>query len=330
MPKALRETGPPAGGFLAALLLGWAVLGAAGVWYARFKGIPDGAAFPLLAAFLAEYPFYLVLGFPSLRERLAGRALPLWVVAAALLPYGIACAGAIQFQPLGLARVAGFAAVLGLWYVVLPAVAAVDLVFLAILPAALLGAFLAAAMPPAVPVVRKEVEFLAHLILLVMALLVLMLGRRVPETGFGFLPTAREWRIGALHFLSFLAAGLPLALALGAAHWRTPPAPAWKVAGTFVGLLWVIALSEEFFFRGVLMTWIAKWTRSAVWALLITSAIFGLIHLGYARQFPNWRWALLAGWLGWCCGHARNQAGGIRAGVVTHALTVAAWRAFFS
>ena len=39
---------------------------------------------------------------------------------------------------------------------------------------------------------------------------------------------------------------------------------------------------------------------------------------------------LVAGTLGWFCGHARNQAGGIRAAVVTHALTVTAWRAFFA
>jgi hypothetical protein len=39
---------------------------------------------------------------------------------------------------------------------------------------------------------------------------------------------------------------------------------------------------------------------------------------------------LVAGTLGWFCGHARNQAGGIRAAVVVHALTVTAWRAFFA
>jgi hypothetical protein len=30
------------------------------------------------------------------------------------------------------------------------------------------------------------------------------------------------------------------------------------------------------------------------------------------------------------CGRARNQAGSIRASVVTHALVVATWRAFFA
>ena len=33
--------------------------------------------------------------------------------------------------------------------------------------------------------------------------------------------------------------------------------------------------------------------------------------------------------LGWFCGRARNQAGSIRAGMVTHALVVTTWRVFF-
>jgi hypothetical protein len=38
---------------------------------------------------------------------------------------------------------------------------------------------------------------------------------------------------------------------------------------------------------------------------------------------------LVAGTLGWFCGRARNQAGDIRAAMVTHTLAVTALRAFF-
>ena len=158
-----------------------------------------------------------------------------------------------------------------------------------------------------------------------------MLARRVPETGYGFLPTAREWRIGVVHFLCFALAAVPLGWLLSAVRIRTHPAPFWSVVGTFLGFLWVVALSEEFLFRGVLQRWIEDWTGSAGAALLAASAAFGAVHLWFGGfPFPNWRWALIAGLLGYCCGHARNQAGGIRAGVVTHALVVAAWRAFFT
>jgi uncharacterized protein len=148
----------------------------------------------------------------------------------------------------------------------------------------------------------------------------------VPETGYGFWPNAREWRIGALHFLYFLPIGLPLALAVKAVKYA-PEERLWLIAATFFGILWAVALAEEFFFRGVLQPELEKWLRSRAGALLIASALFGLVHLPYGG-FPNWRWVLVAGTMGWFCGRARNQAGGIRAAMVTHTLTVTAFRAF--
>src|SRR5690242_5829073 len=76
MLESPPETSRRGGSFAAAVLIGWAVLGAAGFWYARFKAIPNWATLPLLAAFLAEYPFYLALAFPAVRERFAGPHLP--------------------------------------------------------------------------------------------------------------------------------------------------------------------------------------------------------------------------------------------------------------
>jgi membrane protease YdiL (CAAX protease family) len=101
------------------------------------------------------------------------------------------------------------------------------------------------------------------------------------------------------------------------------------MAATFVGMFWVVALSEEFFLRGVLQQWIEDWTASRAGALLLASAVFGLLHL-WLGGFPNWKWALVAGVLGWFCGRARNQAGSIRASMVTHALVAATWRGFFA
>jgi len=303
------------------------VLAAAGVLYARSKNIPGWAAFPLLAAFLVEYPFYLVLAFPALRERFAGRNLPLYVIVSAVLPYLIACLGPAEFQWVALVRLVALASAFGLWYIVLPALPAVDLAFLALFPAVLLGGYLEIVYIPR-DLLKGELKFLGHFTLTVMALAVLMVGRRVRETGFGFVPTWREWRIGALHYLYFIVVGFPLALGIDVIRLKAP-APVWAILGTFVGFLWVAALSEEFLVRGVLQQWIEDWTWSRTGALVITSVIFGLIHLGF-RGFPNWRIALVAAVLGLCCGRARNQAGGIRAGVVTHALAIATWRGFFS
>jgi uncharacterized protein len=328
MPQLPREKGRPSGGFLAALLIGWIVLGAAGVVYARFKGIPNPAAVALLAAFLAEYPFYLVLAFPSLRERLGGARLPLVGLGVAVVPYLIACLGAAQFDWASVMRLAGLGLAIALWFRILPRHAITDLLFLAFYPVVLLGGFFGTIYIPAVPILRNQLIYLGHFTQIILTILTLMVGRRVAETGFGFLPTGREWRIGAAHYLIFVAVGLPLGLALHAVAWKRP-APVWTIAANFIAFLWVASLAEEFLVRGVLQAWLEKWTKSVGIALAISAIVFGLLHIGY-RQFPNWQWVAVACVLGWCCGHARNQAGNIRAGVVTHALAVATWRAFFS
>lgn len=324
----MRQMGKAPGGFRAALLIGWAVLGAAGVLYARWKGIPNWAALPVLAAFLVSYPFYLVPAFPSVRDLLAGKSLVLYLLAAALLPYFACCAGAVQFEWGSVLRLTALAVAFGLWYVVLPVNIGVDLVFLLLIPAVLLGKYFD-------PVYRslypgfKDIVFLGHITLIILAVTVLLLERRVYAPDYGFLPNAREWRIGAVHFLYFLVFGLPVGLFLGAMSPGTP-APIWKIAGMFIGFLWTVALSEEFFFWGVLRQWIEDWSWRRYGAWITTAFAFGLVHISFGGKFPNWKWVLLAGILGLFCGRARNQAGSIKAGMITHALVFATWRGFFS
>lgn len=315
--------------FLAVVAAGWAALSAAGFLYARYKGIPNPAALPVVAAFLVAFPFYLVPASPKLSEQLNGGRLPAFVLSAALLPYLTGClGGGIRFHWEALACLLAMALCFGLWYRIgrRPSTIA-DLVFLALIPVVLLSGYLEHIYTAVHPALNKDIIELGHVALIEIAVTALIVGRGV-RTGYGFLPTRAEWAIGLRHYLYFVAAGLPLALALKAVHFAAP-APLWKIAATFLGFFWVIALSEEFLVRGVLQGWIEEWTRSATAALLVTSVLFGAAHL-FFRGFPNWRWALIATILGWCCGHARNQSGGIRAGVVTHALAVTTWRAFFA
>jgi len=309
------------GGFRTALLTGWVLLAAAGIAYARLKSIPNGAALPVLAAFLIEYPFYLVPAFPALRTRFGGWRLHVYTVASAVLPYLACCFGAVPFQWGALVRLAALGLGMSLWYPALPAHAVVDLAFLAIIPVVLLTRIFDAIYIPVIPGWR-DLIILGHLSLTQIAAMVLLVERRVPDPGYGFLPNRREWRTGAIHFLYFLAAGIPLALLLGVTR---PPhlVQWWKVAGSFLGFLWVLSLSEEFLVRGVLWHWIRQWTHSLTASLLLTSLVFGLIHLWYGG-FPNFRWVALSAVLGWFCGRARQQAGSIRAGMVTHALVVTA------
>lgn len=322
-PAASWGRGP----FQAALLIGWMALSAAGVGYARIKNVPSAAALPVIAAFLITYPFYLVPAFPTVRDRLAGWRLPVWLLASAVLPYLAGCLGGVQFTWSGLARLVALALVLGFWFAVLPAGAATDLAFLAVIPYVLLSKYLTSIYLPIDPKL-KDVVFLGHIALIQMAVMVLLVKRRVPDPGYGFLPKRHEWQVGVLHFLYFAPVGLALAWLMKLLRLGKPAAP-WLIAGSFIGFLWTVALSEEFLIWGVLQNWLRTWSGRPTVAIFGASAVFGLIHLGF-RGFPNWRWVILAGVLGWFCGRARNQAGSIRAGMVTHALVFTAWRAFFT
>ena len=314
------------GGFRAGLLIGWTLLCGIGIFYARWKGIPSWAALPVLAALLLAYLFYLVPAFPKVRESVAGPRLPLYLIASAVLPYLACSMGAVRFELLSLIKLIALALGLGLWYRVLKPHPASDLAFLALVALIKIGKYATAIYPA--PVRGLELGFLGDLALFQITVMVLMLERRVPETGYGFWPEAKDWKIGALHFLYFAPLGVALALGLKAVHFAKPTEPL-KLAAYFFGWLMVLALAEEFFFRGVLQTWLEQWLNSRTAGLIAASLLFGAVHLWF-RQFPNWKWVAIASVLGWFCGRARNQAGSIRAGMVTHTLVITAWRAFFA
>jgi membrane protease YdiL (CAAX protease family) len=106
----------------------------------------------------------------------------------------------------------------------------------------------------------------------------------------------------------------------------------WQVAGigigTFLGILWVVALGEELFFRGVVERAFLNTWASPVIAILLSALLFGAAHLWF-HQYPNWRRACVASLLGVACGIAYWRSGSVRAPMVTHAMVVATWRVFF-
>ncbi len=312
------------GGFRAAVLAGWIALSAAGLLYARLKGIPTWIAVPVLAAFLVEYPFYLVPGFAEVRERCA-RHLPFFLVVSFLAPYAIYALNTGQFRWWAFVQLAALATALSLWYKILPAVPLADGAFLALVAAVVLRGYLDPIYTS--PVKGLHLEILGHVALTRLCAMVMLVDRRVTGIGFGFIPTWAEWKTGMRHFIYFLIVAIPLVrvthlLRLG------PLVSLGKIAAIFLGMLWVVALGEEFFFRGLLQQWIAQWTSRPASALVVASILFGAVHLGF-RGFPNWRFALAAAVAGWFYGRAYQQAGSIRASMVTHALVVTVWRAWF-
>ncbi len=308
--------------FVLTLSAVWVILCITGWLYARQRSIPDWIAIPVIAAFLAESFFYTAAGFEGARRL----ATPLRLLASAVLPYVIYSLATGVFRWEALAVLAAIAGAAAFWYVRLPRNTISDLLFLALA----VTVVVTKAFPQiyARPLPSFRIEILGTLMWIRLGITVLLAVRGVENPGFGFFPRAREWRIGFLHFLAFLPIGAVLALALGFTRPHAPSVAWWKIAGVFAGMLWVVALGEEFFFRGVIQRHIAEW-RGETTALVFTSVLFGAAHLAYG-PFPNWRFALVASVAGLCYGHAYSRTRSVRASMVAHALVNTVWRTCFS
>ena len=288
-----------------------------------------------LPAYMLEAIFYLGSIFEQTRECLKTflsrrwQALFLWV--SALLPYLIFATGTGTANKHALEIVALLTAAVAYWYLLFPRRAIYDLGFLVIAAAPIvLRAFgrLYASPDPDL----KIGDALGHLMWIRLSIAALLIFREWEPGPFGFWPTAQEWKTGTLWFTIAVIPLTALALSVGLVRFAPLEGPWWRfsaiVIGSFLGVLWVVALSEELFFRGVVeRACLNRWSSPAL-AIAISAVLYGASHLWY-RGFPNWREALVTAALGIPCGIAYQRTGSVRTPMVTHAFAVATVRAFF-
>jgi membrane protease YdiL (CAAX protease family) len=317
-----------------ALPLIWFGSAMAAYIYSRQYHIPLNLVLEALPAFLLEAAFYYALGVERWRTRLerlppAGAALLLTLSAAA--PY---CAASLPFgffRWQSLAAILGLAGVASFWYVLLPHKGAADVLFVVFMAAVFLANLERHEYIDPYP--KLTLDVLGKVMWIRTGAFAMLSIRRMKGVGFGFWPKPGEWIIGSAWFLAFLPVAALAARAVRFASPHAPP-PGWdRIAvltlGTFFGVLWVLALGEEFFFRGLLQQWIGQWLKNEWMGLALASLLFGLAHLWF-HAFPNWRIVVMAALAGVFYGLAFRQARSIRASMVTHALTVTVWKLFFS
>ncbi|MGA2183659.1 MAG: CPBP family intramembrane glutamic endopeptidase [Bryobacteraceae bacterium] len=329
MPRVRRVWGQ----YFISVLLVWVAACAAAYFYSQQKGIPGSVAVAVLPAFLVELALYILPGFAGVRRTLA--ALPAAVLAllltgAAMAPYVLATVPLGSFHLASLLAVGAVAALIAFWYVPLKPRLATDLLFLAVIAAVFLSHAFRTLYPA--PVRTLPLEILGRLMWVHTGIIAVLCIRGL-EAGFGFVPRPREWRIGVLFTLCFLPVGALLGYLLHVARWHPITALSWKlpllVLGRFLGVLWVLALAEEFFVRGFLQQILARSLKSEALGVLVTSLIFGALHLPFG-SFPNWKLAILAAVAGVFYGVAFVRTRSIRAPMVMHALVVTTWQLFFN
>ena len=288
----------------------------------------------VLPAFLVEAVFFVGAGFEQTRQAFARVKPPALqsaiLLASAVIPNVIVTMAAGTFDSHGFLILLGLCAVVSFWYVVLPRRIAYDVGLLVILAAAMvLHVFPRLYVSPSA---NLHIEILGHLMWIRLALVVLLVQRDLDMGPVSFWPNRAEWREG---LLQYALAIVPISLLACGVHFvRFAPRqfPAWEwtalAAGYFLGALWVVAFSEELFFRGVILRGILNWRGSAVLAVIVSTVVYGCAHLWY-HDFPNWRFALIAAVVGCFYGAAYLRRGSIRAPMVAHALVVVTWRMLF-
>ena len=250
------------------------------------------------------------------------------MVASSVLPYAIYSLGTGVFEWKSAGAIVVLAALPALWYVVLGANAAADAGFLLLMAAPILLKIFHDLYDDPMP--RLQLHVLGTMMWYRTGIIAVLSLRRMQGIGFSFIPKRREWRIGVRNYLLFLPVGIAFAIGIGfvrpgvvAVNWQTLAI----ACATFIITLWVLAAAEEFFFRGLLQQLLTRKLGMETLSIVLASAIFGAAHLGF-RDFPNWKFALLATCAGLFYGRAYAQAGSVRAAMVTHALVVTTWRVF--
>jgi uncharacterized protein len=321
--------------FLTAFVGVWTAACIAAYLYSQQQHISPAVALAVLPAFLVELGFYLVPGFPAVRklfEGLGSKQLQATLLAvSAVVPYLIESPRTGTFRLSSFLTLLGVAVLASFWYARVRRSLAADLLFLAFMAAVYLTKFFDQVYGTPAPHVALAI--LGKLMWIRLGLMAVLSLRSLDDAHFGFVPSPKEWRIGTLYYVLFLPAGAAVSYLVGFAHFHPQHLEWWKfgllVLGTFLGILWVVALAEEFFFRAFLQQLLARGLHSQTIGLILASVLFGLAHLGYGA-FPNWRFAAVAAVAGVFYGLALIQARSVRASMVTHALVVTTWRVFFT
>ncbi|MEX2300117.1 MAG: CPBP family intramembrane glutamic endopeptidase [Bryobacterales bacterium] len=351
-----RESGDSFRVFWLTLLLLNLGLIAGGAVYATQNDVATSLAIPVVAAFLVQASLFWVPGFPQIRrwleQRLSPAYLALSLALASLAPYLIYAIPCGVFTWGGFAFVAGLCFLIAFIYVVAPPRSASSSSLLppsgppaaAVLEWQDVVAAAALAYPwvsglgspfhniypspgPAIP----RLDYLGKLMLVALGTMAFLSLRRLPRTGYRFAISREDFLAGVRNFALFVPAGALVALSTGFLRWGPQPVGSWidaaEFAGNALGIYLAVALPSEMYFRGVLQNLLAARLGRPQLALLITSALFGLSHLG--RGFPNWEYAAVTAVLGWFCGRAYAQRQSVVAAAVTHTLAVLARRYLF-
>jgi uncharacterized protein len=155
--------------------------------------------------------------------------------------------------------------------------------------------------------------------------------RNLQDVGYRLIPRKQDLTQGLANFAGFFIIGIPAGYALHFIHFRLHSVSPAVFLVEFVGTYIMIAIPEEFLFRGILQNLLEKSIRSkrrGSYSLLVASAIFGLSHMHHP-PVPNWRYAIMATLAGLFYGNAYRDRRRLPASAFTHTLVDVIWHFWF-
>jgi hypothetical protein len=152
--------------------------------------------------------------------------------------------------------------------------------------------------------------------------------RQLNGVGFDLLMRWRDMLVGLREFGFYAPLGAALGLAMGFLHFHTALPQPLHAMGAFAFTFALIAIPEELFFRGWMQNLMER-RMGRTWALILTSAIFGLAHFNKLSAHFNWRYVILAALAGVFYGRAWRAERRVGASALTHACVDTTWGLFF-
>jgi membrane protease YdiL (CAAX protease family) len=155
--------------------------------------------------------------------------------------------------------------------------------------------------------------------------------RNLQDVGYRLIPRKKDLTYALASFVGFTILAIPVGYALRFIRFHARPVSPAVFLVEFVGTYVMIAIPEEFLFRGILQNLLEKslrGKRGGKYALIIASVIFGLAHLHHP-PVPNWKYGLMATLAGLFYGNAYRDRRRLPASAFTHTLVDITWHFWF-
>jgi membrane protease YdiL (CAAX protease family) len=178
-----------------------------------------------------------------------------------------------------------------------------------------------------IPAGAERTVNVVQLIALDVGLLLFTVVTPVRDLGFCFRLRIADLRFALVALAGIAIVAIPLGLSIGFIRygWQEVQPLAWALVA--LNIYFVVAIPEEFLFRGLLQNLFEKrWRgeRGRLGSLLVASLIFGAAHINNP-PVPNYRYVLLAALAGIAYGWVWMRTRKVTASAVTHAAVDWIW-----